>query len=527
VRVGILDLLTTPSLGWNETAYNLVMSKQYASITPQAIAVWCRQAGHRTFYAAYYGIGDPRARLPDDLDIVFVATYSQASALAYALAKLWRREGTLTVVGGPHAKAFPLDCRRFFDVVVLECDRALIGEIVAGRVAPGSLVSSPQPFDEVPAVEERLPEIRASAFARGRRPFFATTIPLLASTGCPYACDFCIDGRTTYRQLALDRLAHDLAWISEHLPGVMVGFHDPNFAVRFDDVLDAMERLPPAARNPYIMETSLAILRRERVARLGATNCVSVAPGVESWVDYSGKAGVGRTTGAEKVERLVEHFRQLREHVPYLQANFMFGLDADRGDEPVALTKEFMTRTPFVWPVVNIPHPFGGTPLHDRYRRDGRILAAMPFSFYYSPWIVTTFAHYGPVEYYERLIDVFAHFTSPAMLVRRLRATASPFARMMHVVRTRVKRQRLRAFRRLRDLLVADRELRRFHEGRARALPELYHREYERLLGPYAPLMSRADRVPELAGISTAESAGRQRGEHAAPARPDLVGIPV
>ena len=30
-----------------------VLTKQYARITPQAIAVWCRQWGHETFYAAY------------------------------------------------------------------------------------------------------------------------------------------------------------------------------------------------------------------------------------------------------------------------------------------------------------------------------------------------------------------------------------------------------------------------------------------------------------------------------------------
>ena len=51
-----------------------------------------------------------------------------ASALAYALAKLYRREGTLTVIGGPHARSFPADRLRFFDWVVLECDKTLIGE---------------------------------------------------------------------------------------------------------------------------------------------------------------------------------------------------------------------------------------------------------------------------------------------------------------------------------------------------------------------------------------------------------------
>jgi hypothetical protein len=56
--------------------YRLLITKQYASVTPQAVAVWSRQLGHETFYAPYYGLGDPGSQLPTDLDIVFVASYS-------------------------------------------------------------------------------------------------------------------------------------------------------------------------------------------------------------------------------------------------------------------------------------------------------------------------------------------------------------------------------------------------------------------------------------------------------------------
>ena len=83
------------------------------------------------------------------------------------------------------------------------------------------------------------------------------------------------------------------------------------------------------------------------------------------------------------------------------------------------------------------------------------------------------------------------------------------------------------AFRRLRDLLRTDRELRRFHEGRSTTLPELYHREYERMLGPYASLMSRADRTPELAGLPRASAGGRHGGRAPADAGAELLGVPV
>lgn len=497
MRVAILDVLTTPALGWSDAAYHLVITKQYASIMPQAIAVWCRQLGHETHYATYYGIGDPRRLLPDDVDIIFIATYTQASAFAYALAKLYKRAGATTVVGGPHAKAFPRDCLRFFDLVVGDCDKALIADILADAFPPGSVVTSARPLTDVPTVEERMPEVRKSAFARGRQTS-ATTVPLLASTGCPYACDFCIDAEVPYRLLSLERLAIDLRFLATNLPGTMIGFHDPNFAVKFDAVMDVLEAVPRERRSPYIVESSLSILRGDRLRRLRETNCASMAPGVESWRDYSSKSGSGHVTGREKVARVAEQFEALHEHVPYLQANFLFGLDGDAGDEPIVLMREFMSRTPFVWPVVNIPHPFGGTPLFTRYLGEGRILASMPFCFYYSPYLVTTLRHYTARQFYRGLIELFEHFTAPSLFLRRLRATTSPFVRMIHTVRTAVKRRRIRTLRRLLGLLESDAGFRAFHDGTSAMLPAFYDAEYERMLGPFAPLMSRADRRPEL-----------------------------
>jgi hypothetical protein len=437
--------------------------------------------------------------LPPDLDLVFIASYTQASALAYALAKLYRRDGARTVIGGPHARAFPQDCLRFFDLVVGDCDEALVGDILDGVYDPGTFASGTA-LAELPSVEERMPEIRRSAFLRDRHPYPSTTIPLLASTGCPYTCDFCIDWDRPYRQLPLARLAADLRMVATTIPGAMVSFHDPNFAIKFDAVLDVLEELPVEARPPYIMESSLAVLRGTRPRRLSATKCAMAAPGIESWSAYSAKAGTPSLTGAMKVSRLVDHFSELHEHVPYLQANFLFGADDDRGDEPVELTRSFMSQTPFVWPVINIPHPFGGTPFFERALAEERLLPTLPFSFYYSPYLATVPRHYDPRTYYVKLIALFEHFTGPAMLMRRLRATNSAFVRAAHLLRTRVKRRRLASFRRLHARLGSDRQFRAFHEGRSRDLPELYHREYERLLGPFAALMPRADRIPVLKG---------------------------
>jgi radical SAM superfamily enzyme YgiQ (UPF0313 family) len=506
MRVGILDILALPTRSPPEQFYRLLFTKQFASVTPQAISVWCRRRGHQTYYATYYGVGDPDRLLPRDLDVVFICCYSQASPLAYALAALYRQRRTLTVLGGPHAKAFPLDCQRFFDLVVRECDEQLVADILQGQFDPGSLVSSARPFDDVPSVEERLPEIRASAFFARRMSSPMTNIPMLASMGCPYQCNFCIDWNNPYRELPRDRLAADLRFVARNLPGRLISFHDPNFGVRFDDIFSLLESLPPNERPPYIMESSLTILKGERLKRLKDTNCVFVAPGVESWTDYSNKAGVGRQSGEEKVTRVIEHFRQLDENVTYLQANFIFGLDTDVGDAPIELTKRFMDGTPFAWPAINIPVPFGGTPLYDEYRRGNRILPSMPFGFYYAPYLVTTLKNYDPVDYYEKLIELFVHASTPAMFRARLRSTRDWRVKLLHWSRTVGTRSRIAGFEHILRMLRTDAPFRAFHEGRSEVLPEYYHRQYEATLGRFAGLVSRADRIPVLAGAPTIAS---------------------
>ena len=497
MKIGVLDILVDSPRTWANFAYRTVLKKQYASIAPQAVAVWCRQLGHEVSYAAYYGQRDPKRMLPDDLDVIFIATYTQSSAVSYALAKLYRSQGVLTVIGGPHAKSFPVDCLRFFDFVVQECDKELIDDLLKGAYDRGSIVTSGRPLEDIPSVEERMPEIRASAFAFGK-PVRSSIVPLLSSVGCPYACDFCVDWNNPYALLPPERLEADLTYLSRRFPGTLIAFHDPNFGVKFDQVLSVMEKIPAAERNPYIMESSLSLLKGPRLKRLAETGCVYVAPGVESWDNYSIKSGVGATVGRDKLERLVAHFEEIGRHVKGIQANFIFGSDVDRGNEPVELTNEFMRRLPFVWPTINIPTPFGGTPLYDKYLAENRVLRPMPFSFYYTPYLVTTLPNYHPIEYYEKLTDLYSVMTSGRMMVSRVLTEGAPALRTLHVLRSLAMKKFLAGFRRIGSLLKTDPGFRAFHEGRSTKLPDYYRRVYEKRLGAYASLLSPAERTPDL-----------------------------
>jgi hypothetical protein len=464
---------------------------------PQAVSAWCRELGHQVTYATYYGQRRPEEMLPRDLDVVFLATYTQASSLAYALARIYRRQGVRTVLGGPHATAFPTDSLRFFDHVVHDCDKPLLARLLRGEIEAGTVASSGHLLEEIPSVAERMPEIAIAGFDRGR-PNRTSNVPLLTSLGCPYRCDFCVDWKNDYVMLPRERLRADLRYVSERLPGVIVAFHDPNFGVRFDEILDLIEEVPAGKRNPYLMESSLSILRGPRLHRLQETNCLYAAPGVESWSDYSNKAGVGSAVGQRKLEKLVEHFEELYRYVPGLQANFMLGTDGDQGEEPGELTREFIRRLPFVWPTINIPVPFGGTPLYERYLAEDRVLRAMPFAFYYAPFTVARPRHYEIVEFYDELIATFETIASRRLLMRRVRSARSAGWKALHALRTSGAWVELRRLRALRDRIAGDPQLLAFHEGRTHELPAFYRGLLKERLGRYAELLSDEDLTPVL-----------------------------
>lgn len=491
-RVGVLELIAAtaalhsrlrPSF-WAEIA----IKRQFYSVMPQAVSAWSRMRGHETHYATFYGLGRPEDLLPNDLDIVFLATPTQHSMLAYALTAFFRARGARVVLGGPHARAYPEDCARHADIVVTDCDRQLVEDILAGRIDPGSIVSSARPLAELPLVEEREPEIRAAALVEGRQRR-TTTISLISSLGCPYACDFCSEWATPYAAFGTDRMARQLDVIAARYPGALIGFHDPNFGVRFDQTMAALEAPDRPRLNPFVMESTLSLLDPGRLARLRAAGCIAVAPGIESFADYSAKSRATRISGAAKYAAVSARIREIEAAIPNVQANLILGVDADAGDEPFILARRFIAEHPRVWANVNIPIPFGRPPFAERVRREGRLVEGLPFAFYTAPYLAMRPLHYDLDDYLARLSEVYTDLVSLRLLSRRLRLLDSAFARGVVIARTAALRVELDELTAFRTALREQPDMRRFYAGQSRPLPAFLRQRMRARLGRYAEVL--------------------------------------
>jgi len=483
LRIGIIDLVTK---GPTRALYARVMNASLASIMPQVVAVWCEEQGHDVTFVCYTGFENLTDELPENVDLVFIGAFTEAAQAAYALSNLFRSRGAITVLGGPHARCYPQDAQQYFDYVVGFADKAVIYEILndCSQYRPmGVHVSAQQQPDSLPGVRERWKFVESTL----RKALFLEVVPMLGSLGCPYTCNFCIDSVVSYQPLDFEVMKDDLSFLLQKFKRPLVGWHDPNFGVRFDDYLDAIEEAVPPGRIDFIAESSLSLLSEPHVKRLKRNGFKAVLPGIESWYDLGTKSKTGRLMGIDKVKRVSEHINMILRYIPYIQTNFVLGLDVDEGPEPFELTKRFVDMTPSAIPAYSLLSAFGqAAPLNLEYQRSNRVL---PFPFHFldnNRAMNVKPKNYSWREFYANVIDLTKYTFSWRAIINRLRATKGFTPRWMNVVRAVSSEGfgRIRFYTEVRRRLDTDPQFRRYFEQETTELPQFYKNLVVKDLGP-------------------------------------------
>ena len=488
-RVGILDLVTH---GPTNSLYARVMHANLASIMPQALGVWCRDAGHDVRFVCYTGREELTRELPDDLDVLFVGAFTQSAQLAYAICNLFRRRGTVTVLGGPHARCYPEDARRYADYVLGFTDRELIRDLLADcppRRPLGRCLSAESQPESLPGVEERWPFIAPTLEKTATS---LKIVPMLGSLGCPYTCEFCIDSTVAYQPLDFETMKSDLRFLLTKFERPRVGWHDPNFGVRFDDYLGAIEEAVPQGSIDFIAESSLSLLSEDHLRRLRRNSFKAMLPGVESWFSLGNKSKTRKVHGIEKVDRIAEHLNMVHRYIPYVQANFVLGLDCDEGPAPFELTKRFIDRAPGIFPGYSLLTAFGrAAPLNLRYQEEGRVLG-FPFHALNNHHAMNVRPkHYDWPEFYDHVVDLTAYSFSPKAVFRRFRANRETIPRWLNLTRaiSSEGRGRIRYHSEVRRRLDTDAAFRAYFDQETDRIPDFYRDRIREDLGPFWDLL--------------------------------------
>jgi hypothetical protein len=480
LRITVLDLV---SKGPTRLFFRRLMNANTASIMPQVLATWCEQLGHAVHYACYTGFEDLEREMQDDCDVLFVGAFSRSAQAAYAISNLYRRRGTVTVLGGPHARCYPEDAALYFDYVLGFTDKSLVEDILR-EAAPhrpeGRCVTAPRQPIELPLLEERWKFVAATLSKAPLLKF----VPMIGSMGCPYTCSFCIDSVVNYQPLAFDRIRTDLAFLLTRQRRPIAAWHDPNFGVRFDDYMSAIEDVVPPGRMRFLAESSLSLLSEPHLKRLQRNGFVGILPGIESWYDLGNKSKTGRATGIEKVRQVAEHVNTILRYIPYVQTNFVLGLDCDSGAEPFELTKRFIDLAPGAYPAYSLLTAYGAAaPLNLEFQRAGRVLP-FPFHFLDSNHAMNVRPlNYDWVDFYQHAEDLTRYTHAAPQRWRRFAANSGVTTKAMNYLRGRSSGRADFQSKVIR-LLRNDESVRRFFDGETRELPEYYRARLQRQLGP-------------------------------------------
>jgi radical SAM superfamily enzyme YgiQ (UPF0313 family) len=304
--------------------------------------------------------------LDDEPELVVVQIYITSAYRAYEIADHYRRRGAYVALGGLHVTSLPDEAAPHADTIFLgpgeDTWPAFLADYRAGRPAPL--------YRSTIRTLAGLPRIRRDLI---KRHLYLVPNSIVVSRGCPHSCDFCYKeaffqgGKGFYTQAVDDALAE-----IERLPGRHLYFLDDHlfgnvrFATALFDGMRGMNRVWQAAG------TVSSVLRPGLLEQAAASGLRSLFVGFETL-----SADNLREQG--KLQNLHRDYaaaiRRLHDHNVMVNGSFVFGMDGDDGsvfDRTVdwAVGQGIETAT------FHILTPYPGTALHERMRRDGRILHA-------------------------------------------------------------------------------------------------------------------------------------------------------
>jgi hypothetical protein len=483
LRIGIIDLV---SKGPTRALWAKVFNANLASIMPQVVGVWCQKAGHDVSLICYTGFEDLSEELPRDLDLMFIGAFTESALVAYAISSRLRAQGVVTVLGGPHARCYPEDAQKYFDYVLGFTDETVIQDVLkdcSQHVPLGVRLSAAKQPVELPGVRERWTFIESTL----RKAPFIKLVPMLASTGCPYTCSFCIDSSVPYQLFNMEGMKEDLRFLLTKFKRPLVGWHDPNFGIRFDDLMGSIEEAVPANSIDFIAESSLSLLSEPHLQRLKRNGFGALLPGIESWFDLGEKSRTGLAQGEAKMQRIAEHVNMVLRYIPYVQTNFVMGLDVDAGSEPFELTKRFIDLAPGAFPGYSLLTAFGeAAPINFQYQSEGRVIG-FPFHFLNNNGAMNMRPkHYAWPAFYKHVIDLTRYSFSPRAIARRIGGTSAFVPKWLNVVRAISSEGygRLRYYTQVHQQLLSNRQFRDYFEQETDVLPTFFQNRIREDLGP-------------------------------------------
>ncbi len=327
-------------------------------------------------------------------DLVGLSVMTCYAPRAYEIATEFRKRGKKVVLGGVHPTYCPDEALRYCDAIVCGEAEDVWPRVVADFEA--GAMKRIYKMDQFPSMEHyRSPIVQLlSPDAYMTRQCSFTT------RGCHFECEFCsvspFNGKTTRRRPVAEvvkELSQIKQWIRAELVERMrhgslrqafmtglrirIGLEDGTIFAFVDDLHNShrgycrelWEALKPL-KIKWGCQATLFLGDDAEMVKLAAdSGCVSVFVGMESLSEDSLEE---TNKGFNRVQMFEQEIKMFHDHGIMVNPGIVFGFDND--DESVfERAVEFLIKNQVELAYFNVLTPLPGTPLYDRYDRDGRI----------------------------------------------------------------------------------------------------------------------------------------------------------
>ena len=345
-----------------------------------------------------------------DMDVVALTLRTVTSLRGYEVARRFRDRGVPVLMGGPHATFHADEMAAHADAVCVGEGEGVFPEMLAdaaaGRLRKIYRRDTPAPLARMPAPRWDLLDASKYVFYR---PYV-----IQYSRGCPYTCDFCAERRLNgdfgYRVRPVDEVVADIRRCgSRH-----IFFAASQFAGDKAHAMALMEALIPLRIRWSTLISAHFCLDRDFLELARRSGLLHVNMGIES-IDQKTLRSMRK--GFNRVGSYEELLGNLRRSGISYSLNFVFGSD-DEEEDVFDTTLRYLDEQKAETAYFNILVPLKGTPLHERFRAEGRLLDEENME----RWPGLT-CHFRPLRY------------SPEELVRRVAKIRRDFYRFGSAVR--------------------------------------------------------------------------------------------
>ena len=309
----------------------------------------------------------------DRYDLVGITSYSSGATRAYEIAETCRRQGIMTIMGGPHASACPDEARPHFDSIAIgECDEIwprIVRDAAAGKLEP--------------RYQGELSDLEATGFGRavqelqpvnGRYDVSA----IQTARGCPVGCEFCSVTKFNGPEIRRRRIA-DIVDEWNATPRKFIFVVDDNFfgvgrrhAESAKELLRAL--IKHGKKRLWFSQTTINMGEDAEGLRLAyKSGCRGMLVGFETFDAESLKEyskGVNRQN-VGRYQELVDGFHQAGIAI---FGGFIIGSDHDT---PETVADTALAAVKLGVDIIQITNltPLPDTKMYDRYKAEGRLLA--------------------------------------------------------------------------------------------------------------------------------------------------------